>query len=152
MAVMQLGSFKALGLDRFPNLFYHPIWETFQMSINDMVALFFSVNDSMKSLNCTNIVPIPNVPNSKIVAQFRHISLCIISYQILSKLMAYSPLQPYQPSLKYFCPKQKNLRQYSLAHEAFHYLQLKKSKKVCELGLKLGLALTVGGLLWSCNM
>ncbi|KAH0992277.1 hypothetical protein GBA52_003760 [Prunus armeniaca] len=55
MAVMQLGSFKALSLDRFPNLFYHPIWETFQTSINAMVALFFFVNDNMKSPNCTNI-------------------------------------------------------------------------------------------------
>lgn len=140
-AVKQLGSLKAPGPDGFPGLFYDHFWDIVQRSINDLVSEFFSGNCRLDLLNHTHIVLIPKVPKPTSVNHFRPISLCNNSYKILSKLMA-NRLKPLLPNLismhqNAFVPGRQIQDNILLAHEAFHYLRLKSSRKSFELGLKL---------------
>ncbi|KAH0996802.1 hypothetical protein GBA52_020666 [Prunus armeniaca] len=139
--VKQLGLLKAPGSDRFLGLFYDRFWEIVQHSINDLVTEFFSGNCNLDLLNHTHIVLIPKVPKPTSVNQFRPISLCKNSYKILSKLLA-NRLKPLLPNLisqhqNAFVPGRQIQDNILLAHEAFHYLRLKTSRKAFELGLKL---------------
>ncbi|KAL6145213.1 hypothetical protein ACLB2K_055901 [Fragaria x ananassa] len=106
-----------------------------------IVASFFHGEISFDKLNKTNIVLIPKVSLLESVNQFRPISLCNNFLKILSKLLA-NRLKPILPCI---ISKQQNTfvegRQIQdniiIAHEAYHYLKLKKSKSNHEMTLKL---------------
>ncbi|ONI00414.1 hypothetical protein PRUPE_6G087800 [Prunus persica] len=140
-AVKQLGSLKAPGPDGFPGLFYDRFWEIIQNFVNNLVTDFFLGNSRLELLNHTHIVLIPKIPKPTSVNHFRPISLCNNSYKILSKLLA-NRLKTLLPMLisqhqNAFVPGRQIQDNILLAHEAFHYLRLKSSKKSFELGLKL---------------
>ncbi|KAK9901016.1 hypothetical protein M0R45_002309 [Rubus argutus] len=97
-AAQQLGSLKAPGPDGFPVLFYQSFWNIVAPTVNHAAHHFYSSNPSMVNLNRTNITLIPKVPNPDFVSQFRPISLCNNSYQIISKILA-NRLKPLLPSL-----------------------------------------------------
>ncbi|ONI21342.1 hypothetical protein PRUPE_2G060500 [Prunus persica] len=118
-----------------------PLDEIVQNSINNLVTDFFSGNSRLELLNHTHIVLIPKIPKPTSVNHFRPISLCNNSYKILSKLLA-NRLKTLLPMLisqhqNAFIPGRQIQDNILLAHEAFHYLRLKSSKKSFELGLKL---------------
>ncbi|KAL6203064.1 hypothetical protein ACLB2K_026768 [Fragaria x ananassa] len=97
----------------------------------------FLVNNISK----TNIVLIPKVPHLESVSQFRPISLRNSSIKIISKLLA-NRLKPLIPQLisehqNLFVPGRQIQDNLILAHEAYHYLKLKKSKVDHEFALKL---------------
>ncbi|CAL8992300.1 unnamed protein product, partial [Prunus brigantina] len=92
-------------------------------------------------LNLTHIALIPKIPNPESVSQFRPIGLCNFSYKILSKVMA-NRLQPHMANIisssqNAFIPGRQIQDNLIIAHEIFHYLKLKKSKKHFDLGVKL---------------
>jgi hypothetical protein len=130
-AVQQLGPLKAPGPDGIPEAFYKKFWPTIQHDILNMVKAFFHLGFLLKSLNHTFITLIPKVRTPKRVTQFRPISLCNVSYKIISKILV-SRLKPLMDSLitpyqNAFIQGRQITDNIVLAHEVFEYLK-KKSK------------------------
>ncbi|KAK9951418.1 hypothetical protein M0R45_006860 [Rubus argutus] len=139
-----MGADKAAGPDGFHGLFYQKFWNITNEIIVGTAKDFFSTGTMVAELNMTNIVLIPKVPNPEMVSQFRPISLCNYSYKILSKILANrlkgilpKIISPFQSA---FVPGRQIQDNILIAHEAFHYLKLKKSSKIFELALKLDMS------------
>ncbi|KAI5349016.1 hypothetical protein L3X38_001903 [Prunus dulcis] len=140
-AAFQMGATKAPGPDGFHGTFYHKYWGIIHNDIQGLTADFFTGQAIPKPLNSTQIVLIPKIPNPEAVSQFRPISLCNFSYKILSKILA-NRLKPHLPSIisptqNAFVPDRQIQDNILVAHEVFHALKLKKSKKKFEMGVKL---------------
>lgn len=91
--VFQMDSNKAPGPDGFHPSFYQHMRPTIQHDIYGMVASFFNRGYLLKELNKTNVVLIPKQHNPNQLKDFRPISLCNVSYRIISKVLA-NRLQP----------------------------------------------------------
>ena len=76
---------KAPGPDGMTPLFFQHSWHIIKGDLVEMVNnfLFSGVMDLM--LNITNICMIPKTERPKSMAEFRPISLCNVSYKIISK-------------------------------------------------------------------
>lgn len=140
-AAMQMGSLKAPGPDGYHGIFYQQYWDIIHREVQGIVKDFFAESCNPTTLNSTNIVLIPKVPNPESVTQYRPISLCNYSYKIISKVMA-NRLKQFIPEIispaqNAFVPNRQIQDNILLAHEAFHLLKLRKSTKLYKLGMKL---------------
>ena len=141
LAVKQLGSLKAPDPDGFPGNFHEKYWPTMMDTICTAARYFFNGDESLAFLNRTNITLIPKIQNPEKIQQFRPISLCNNTYKILAKILA----NRLKPLLAHIISQQQNAflpgRQIQdnliIAHEAFHYLKLKKTSKKAEMGIKI---------------
>ena len=135
-AIHQLGSLKAPGPDGIPAAFYQKFWTTVQHDVLHMVKAFFHSGFLLKSLNHTFITLIPKVPTPERVTQFRPISLCNVSYKIISKILV-NRLKPLMDNLitpfqNAFIQGRQITDNIILAHEVFEYL---KKKKIWKMGI-----------------
>ena len=87
-AVKQLGPLKAPGKDGFPGFFFRKYWDIVGVQVSSAVKEFFTSMIMPSSLNTTQVVLIPKVPNLEDLSQFRPISLCSFVYRIISKILA----------------------------------------------------------------
>ena len=131
--VRQMGSFKALGPDGIPTAFYQKFWPTVKTDILNMVKAFFHSGFLLRSLNHTYITLIPKVPTPERVTQFRPISLCNVTYKIISKVLI-NRLKPFMdflitPYQNAFIRGRKIIDNIILAHEVFEYLKKKQKGK-----------------------
>ena len=58
------------------------------VQVSSAVREFFTSKIMSPSLNTTQVVLIPKVPNPEDLSQFRPISLCSFVYRIISKILA----------------------------------------------------------------
>lgn len=86
--VKNFGGFKSPGIDGFPPLFFQSQWAIVGDSISDFVRRFFREGELEAAVNETLIVLIQKIPNPINITQFRPISLCNVSYKIITKLIA----------------------------------------------------------------
>lgn len=110
-------------------------------NVNSAVNCFYRGEFLVNNIRKTNIVLIPKVPHSESVSQFKPINLCNSSIKIISKLLV-NRLKPLLPHLIFerqnaFVPRCQIQDNLILAHEAYHYLKLKKSKVDHKFALKL---------------
>jgi hypothetical protein len=127
-----LGSSKAPGPDGFTALFYQTYWQVVKRDVLECVWDFFLHKQLSKEQNHTFITLIPKQKGAHSVNQFRPISLCNISYKIISKLLAnrlkttlHKIISPLQSA---FVPK-RNIQDNSIiAHELLHSFNLKRGK------------------------
>ncbi|KAK9951084.1 hypothetical protein M0R45_006545 [Rubus argutus] len=143
-ASFHMGADKAASPYGFHGLFYQKFWNITNEIIVGTAKDFFSTGTMVAELNMTNIVLIPKVPNPEMVSQLRPISLCNYSYKILSKILA-NRLKGILPEIissfrSVFVPGRQIQDNILIAHEAFHYLKLKKPSKFFELALKLDMS------------
>ena len=131
-------------IDGFHSIFFHKFWNIINDTIKSTAKEFYDTSQILADLNKTNIVLIPKVPCPEKVDQFRPISLCNYCYKILSKMLAnrlreFMPtiISPYQGA---FVPGRQIQDNILVAHEAFHYLKLRKSGDTHELALKLDMS------------
>lgn len=85
--VNNIGALKALRQDGVHASFYQNCWETVGTSVCNIVKDFFANNSSIRLINHTNIVLIPKVDNPEIVSNYRPISICNVSYKIITKII-----------------------------------------------------------------
>ena len=122
-------SSKSPGPDGMLAIFYKSYWVTVGKEVIAMVQSFFASGLILKEMNHTFITLIPKTPNPSSVHQFRPISLCNLSYKIISKTLA-NRLKILLPKL--ITPWQaasihgRNIQDNSIiAHEIFHTLHQK---------------------------
>jgi hypothetical protein len=83
-----LGSSKAPGPDGFTALFYKKYWHIVESEVLEYVWDFFLHKDLAKVQNHTFITLIPKQSGPHSVNHFKPISLCNISYKIISKILS----------------------------------------------------------------
>lgn len=79
---------KALRLDGFPGSFYRSFWDVFGNEVVDVILRVLNEDVPLKLINKTATAPIPKIKNPGKVTHFRPISLCNVTYKIVSKCLA----------------------------------------------------------------
>jgi hypothetical protein len=131
-ALYSLGSTKATGPDGFTALFFKKYWSIVKLDVLNCTSNFFLNQQLLMEQNHTHIALVPKQIGSHSVHHFRPISLCNISYKIITKILAnrlksilpkiISPLQ------SAFVPSRNIQDNIILAHELQHSYKLKKGK------------------------
>ncbi|KAK3014661.1 hypothetical protein RJ639_009556 [Escallonia herrerae] len=88
LALNQLGSYKAPGPDGMTGLFYKTYWDTIKQEVRASVKSFFISGHILREQNHTNIALIPKIESPTSVNHYRPISLCNMSYKIISTILA----------------------------------------------------------------
>ena len=132
-ALSSLGSSKAPGPDGFTAFFYKKYRTYVSKDVLACVRHFFQNHHMLQELNHTFITLVPKKTGSHFGHHFRPISLCNISYKIISKILAnrlkkvlpkiISPLQ------SAFVPNRNIQDKSILAHELIHTFKNKKGKR-----------------------
>ena len=78
---------KAPGPDGMTALFYQKFWDIVKEDLTLMVNKFLFEGTMTNGLNDTNICLIPKITKPNAMTQFRPISLCNVSYKIISKVL-----------------------------------------------------------------
>ena len=141
-AVKSIGALKEPGPDGIHASFYQECWELVGTSVCNMVKDFFDNNTSLKLISHTNIAIISKVENPEIVNNYRPISLCNVSYKIITKVMItrlksliHLCISPNQGA---FAPGRSIQDNILIAHELFSSFNRKKGRKG-DLAVKLDL-------------
>lgn len=97
-----------------------------------MVKDFFSIGSSLRLINHTHIALIPKVDNPEVVSNFRPISLCNVTYKIITKIMVnwIKPLLTYCISINQvaFAPGRSIQDNILIAHETFSSFKGRKGR------------------------
>lgn len=88
IAVKDMYPTKAPGLDGMSTLFYQKYWHITGGSVTKTILNILNDNISPAALNKTYIALVPKVKNPQRMSEYRPISLCNVSYKILSKVLA----------------------------------------------------------------
>lgn len=83
----QLGGAKAPGPNGTTTSFYQTYWPIVSVKVIRMVRSFFASGFLLKQLNHTFLDLIPKTNNPVSIYHFRPISLCNVSYKIISKIL-----------------------------------------------------------------
>ena len=79
---------KALGPDGMTACFFQRYWFVVGIDITEIILRWLNGEESLQSVNHTNIVLIPKTSSPCNPQQFRSISLCNVLYKIIAKVLA----------------------------------------------------------------
>jgi hypothetical protein len=88
MALFQMGPLKAPGPDGFLAGFYQTNWNTVGEDICHAILETLNSGILPSFLNVTNIALIPKIKKPTCVTEFRPLSLCNVTYKLISKVLA----------------------------------------------------------------
>lgn len=74
-------------MDGFQAVFFQKCWDVVGPSVLSFVRSFFRTAVLPEGVNDTLIMPIAKVDGPESISQFRPISLCNVSYKIITKVM-----------------------------------------------------------------
>lgn len=150
--MFSFASTKSPGPDGLPPLFYKSFWKTTSHALIHVVQHFFKIGHLLKALNHTFIALIPKKRSATLVEHYRPISLCNVTYKIISKILA-NRLRPFLNS--FISPfqlafvKGRNIHDNNIAsHEIMNYLHKKKGK-IGYMAIKVDLAKAFDKVEWS---
>lgn len=81
------GQQKALGIDGFRTLFFQKYWYIIGKESSLYYLDVLNNDASLESMNVTNIVLIPKIPNPNSMDNFCPISLCTVIYKVIAKMV-----------------------------------------------------------------
>lgn len=132
--VKNIGAFKAPGPDGVQGIFYHKFWDIVGPSVCMFVKNCFANKEIPIEANETLITLIPKIDNSENIKQFRPVSLCNVSYKIITKIIVnrIRPLidQIISPNQSSFISCRSTTDNIIITQEILHTLRHKK----CKLG------------------
>jgi ribonuclease HI len=86
-ALFAMAPWKAPGPDGFPAGFYQNGWSKVENSLCDFAKSVWRNPVDVATVNFIDICLIPKIDRPEFVSQFRPISLCNVSYKIITKIM-----------------------------------------------------------------
>lgn len=138
--VFQIKSWSAPGPDGFQAGFYQQNWEILGNDVIKMLQEFFRHGKLLKELNHTYQTLIPKNICIQTPSDFRPISLCNISYKIISKIMTnrlkpilHKIISPWQAA---YVPGRNIMDNSIIAHEIVH--PMKNTRAIHGVVLKIG--------------
>ncbi|CAL1410029.1 unnamed protein product [Linum trigynum] len=93
-----MGALKAPGKDGLNPFFYQRCWNIVGSAVVDFGQAVWHQPSRIKEVNSTISVLIPKIAKPILIEQFRPISLCNVSYKMVTKCLAERP-KPLMPSL-----------------------------------------------------
>ena len=144
---------KAPGPDGMTSLFFQKLWGITAGEIFRSVKEFFSADILDARLNQTNICLIPKTDLPCEMTEFRPISLCNVSYKIISKIMS-KRLKFFLPTLisetqSAFVAKRLIIDNILVAQEVFHALRTNPSCKAKFVAIKTDMSKAYDRVEWS---
>ena len=124
---------KAPGPNGVSAIFYQKYWDVIGNDITNIVLNVLNSNASVAPLNQTNIALIPKINSPAKMNEFRPISLCNVSYKIISKVLA-NRLKPILSTIilenqSVFVPDHLITDNVLIAFEIMHYFKKKEGKE-----------------------
>ena len=132
---------KAPGPDGFTVDFFIHCWDIIEFDFCEAVKHFFCTSNMHKGINSTLIALLPKQENPSSMQDFRPISLCIVAYKCITKIMA-SRLKLILPNLidkaqSAFVKGRLITDNIFLAHELFRGYDRKSGKARCAFKVDL---------------
>lgn len=129
-ALFSIGATRAPGPDGFNGAFYQHYWNIVGPAIVVEVKQFFETGELQRDWNHTNLCLIPKIYHPTTMKDFRPISLCNVTYKIISKIL----VQRRKGILSFvvsenqaaFIPGRLITDNILIAHEIFHSLKVRK--------------------------
>ncbi|CAN1775311.1 Transposon TX1 uncharacterized 149 kDa protein [Linum perenne] len=83
-----MGGLKAPGKDGFRPIFYQKCWNVVGSDTTNFIIRCFRTSEIVENVNETIIILIPKILKPEWISQFRPISLCNVSYKVVTKCIA----------------------------------------------------------------
>ena len=142
-AVRNMHPKKALSPNGMSTIFYQKYWDVIRDDVINTVLNVLNSNALVAALNQANIALIPKINCPSKMSEFWPISLCNVSYKIVSKVLA-NRLKPILSTIvsenqSVFVPSRLLIDNVPVAFEIMHYLK-KKEGKECHMVVKLDIS------------
>ncbi|CAA7030928.1 unnamed protein product [Microthlaspi erraticum] len=152
-AIKEMNPDKAPDPDGITSLFYQKYWEVTAKDVIAMVKHFFSMESLDTRLNMTNICLIPKTERPRDMTEFRPISLCTVSYKIISKILS-NRLKRHLPKIisetqSAFVARRLITDNILIAQEAFHALRTNSMCKAKFVAIKTDMSKAYDRVEWS---
>jgi len=152
-ALFSLNPDKAPGPDGMTAFFYQHYWDLTGPDLIKLVQNFHSTGFFDERLNETNICLIPKTERPRKMAEFRPISLCNVSYKVISKVLS-SRLKRLLPELisetqSAFVAERLITDNILIAQENFHALRTNPACKKKYMAIKTDMSKAYDRVEWS---
>ncbi|XP_048611438.1 uncharacterized protein LOC125585795 [Brassica napus] len=153
LALFAMHPEKAPGPDGMTALFYHQFWDIVKDDLTRMVNQFLFEGTMAQGLNDTNICLIPKTTKPNEMTKFRPISLCNVSYKIVSKVLC-QRLKKVLPqriseTQSAFVAGRQITDNIMIAQEMFHALRTKPGGRVKRMAIKTDMSKAYDRMEWS---
>ncbi|XP_057451810.1 uncharacterized protein LOC130743585 [Lotus japonicus] len=151
-ALMSMKSFTAPGPDGFQPFFFKKYWEIVGDDVYGVVCNAFDSSTVDEKLLETLIVLIPKVDNPTSIKEFRPISLCNVTYKLITKFIV-ARIRPFLnkligPMENSFIPGRGTMDNAFLAQEIIHYMNSSRARNG-SLAFKIDLETAYDSVSWS---
>ncbi|PNY14872.1 ribonuclease H, partial [Trifolium pratense] len=151
-ALMSMKSYKAPGPDGFQPIFFKLFWEDIGDDLWQFVKLAFETGKYDPKICETLIVLLPKGENQSTFKDFRPISLCNVTYKLISKIIV-SRLRPFlddiiSPFQNSFIPGRSTKDNAIVLQEVLHVMR-KSKKKNGDMVFKLDLEKAYDRVNWT---
>lgn len=152
LALKEMHPHKSPGPDGLPTFFYKKYWNLVGEEISAVVLKFLNGVSMPEELNHTLVVLIPKVRKPVDMKDLRPISLCNVSYKLISKVLA-NHLKKILPSIieenqSAFVSGRLINDNILLSSEVFHFMRHNPAKKRGYMALKLDMSKAYNRIEW----